>query len=57
MEKEYNEFKQSIGVRWVKGDSGNTYLCPSALLEKVDPSDEKQLKNICLDESENPQND
>ena len=57
MDNEYKEFKKNIGVRWVKGESGNTYLCPSALIDKVDSEDESQLKTICLDESENPQND
>ena len=55
MTNETKEFKSSIGVRWVKSESGNTYLCPSS--SKVDSSDESSLRSHCLDESENPQND
>ncbi|MFO7675379.1 MAG: hypothetical protein R6X12_03575 [bacterium] len=51
------EFKQSLGVKWVKGASGNTYLCPVDSLNRLDNPTEAQLKMICVDESENPQND
>ena len=51
------EFKQSLGVKWVKGASGNTYLCPVDALKRLDNPTEEQLKIICVDESENPQND
>jgi hypothetical protein len=51
------EFKQSLGVKWVKGASGNTYLCPVDALKRLDNPTEEQLKMICVDESENPQND
>ena len=51
------EFKQSLGVKWVKGASGNTYLCPVDALRRLDNPTEEQLKMICVDESENPQND
>ena len=52
-----NEFKKELGVKWIKGDSGNTYLCPVASLARFDSPSEEQLKMICVDESENPQND
>ena len=51
------EFKQSLGVKWVKGAWGNTYLCPVDALKRLDNPTEEQLKIICVDESENPQND
>ncbi len=50
------EFKHTLGVKWVKGASGNTYLCPVDALKRLDNPTEDQLKMICVDESENPQN-
>jgi len=55
--EEKNQFSKEIGVKWIKADSGNTYLCPVASLEKLPQPTEDQLKMICVDESENPQND
>lgn len=49
--------KQEIAVKWIKGQSGNTYLCPVAALNRLDNPSEDQLKMICVDESVNPQND
>jgi len=57
MSEELNEFKKEIGVKWVKGDSGTTYLCPLAALKRLDDPTEEDLKKICVDESDNPQND
>jgi hypothetical protein len=51
------EFKQSLGVKWVKGASGTTYLCPVDALKRLSKPTEEQLKMICVDESKNPQND
>jgi hypothetical protein len=51
------EFKRTLGVKWVKGPSGHTYLCPVDALNRLDNPTEEQLKLICVDESENPQND
>jgi hypothetical protein len=51
------EFKQSLGVKWVKGASGNTYLCPVDALKRLNKPTEEQLKMICVNESNNPQND
>jgi hypothetical protein len=50
------EFKQTLGVKWVRGASGRTYLCPVDALKRLDNPTEDQLKMICVDESENPQN-
>lgn len=52
-----DEFKKQLGVRWVKAASGNTYLCPVDALNRFDKPTEDQLKMICVDESQNPQND
>ena len=57
MAQELNEFKRELGVRWIKSDSGNTYLCPVEALRRLDDPTEDQLKMICVDESMNPQND
>ncbi len=51
------EFIKEIGVKWVKGASGTTYLCPVAALDRLDSPSEDDLKKICVDESDNPQND
>jgi hypothetical protein len=51
------EFKRTLGVKWVKGASGRTYLCPVDAYNRLDDPSEDQLKLICVDESENPQND
>jgi len=52
-----NEFTKELGVKWVKAESGTTYLCPVDSLKKLDNPDEDQLSMICVDESLNPQND
>jgi hypothetical protein len=57
MSEELNEFKKELGVRWVKAESGHTYLCPVAALTRLSSPTEDQLKMICVDESTNPQND
>ena len=57
MADELNEFKRELGVKWIKSDSGNTYLCPLDSLKRLENPTEEQLKMICVDESENPQND
>ena len=51
------EFKKEIGVKWIKAKSGNTYLCPIAAYERLNNPEEADLKKICVDESENPQNE
>lgn len=51
------EFKMSIGVKWIKADSGNTYLCPVDALSRIESPSEDQLKMLCVDESDNPQNE
>lgn len=55
--EEVKAIKQEIALKWIKADSGNTYLCPVAALNKLQSPTEEDLKKICIDESLNPQND
>lgn len=50
-------YKQELSVQWIKAKSGTTYLCPVTALKRLENPTEEQLKMICVDESENPQND
>ena len=50
-------FRPQIGVKWIKSDSGTTYLCPATALDRYPNYTEQDLRSLCLDESENPQND
>ena len=51
------EFKRELSVKWIKAKSGNTYLCPVDALKRIKNPSEKDLKTICVDESQNPQTD
>ena len=51
------EFQRTLGVKWIKAKSGNTYLCPVNALDRLKAPTEEQLKLICVDESLNPQNE
>lgn len=54
----YNKnFRRDLSVKWVKGSSGTTYLCPVDLLKNRGKLTEEELKQLCLDESANPHND
>jgi hypothetical protein len=57
MEEQTRVHKQEVAVKWIKSDSGNTYLCPVAALDRLENPTDDQLKMICVDESTNPQND
>lgn len=59
MTDELKEFKKEIGVKWIKAESGTSYLCPMTAFNRLETTNpnEEDLKRICLDESENPQND
>ena len=57
MSDNLQEFKREIGVKWVKGDSGTSYLCPTDAFTRLSNPTEAELKKICVDESQNPQND
>lgn len=54
---ESKEIKKELSVKWIKADSGHTYLCPVAALSRIDNPTEEDLKKICVDESDNPHND
>ena len=51
-----NEFKKELGVKWIKAESGHTYLCPVDSLKRLENPTEDDLKKICVDESEDPHN-
>ena len=51
------EFKKTIGVKWIKAKSGATYLCPVDALSRVENPTEEQLKLMCVNESDNPHNE
>lgn len=55
--EENKEFKKELSVKWIKAESGNTYLCPVNALDRIKDPKEADLKLICVDESDNPQND
>ena len=56
MDEDKKIFKQELSVQWIKGESGNTYLCPVNALKRISNPTEDQLKTICVDESANPEN-
>ena len=51
-----NTYKRDLGFRWIKAESGNTYLCPARSLDEGHSLSEEQLQSLCLDESMDPQN-
>ncbi len=51
------EHKKTLGVKWIKAGSGSTYLCPVDAVDRIENPTEEQLKLICVDESDNPQNE
>ena len=55
MENEKNIYKRELGVKWIKAESGTTYLCPVKALDRLEKPTEEQLKMICVDESQDPQ--
>jgi hypothetical protein len=57
MADEMNVFKKQLSVKWIKGSSGSTYLCPVDALSKIKTPSEEDLRKICVEESSNPQND
>ena len=51
-----NTNKKDLGVRWIKAESGTTYLCPTDVLDRIDAKSEYDLRMVCVEESSNPQN-
>ncbi len=55
--RESQERKANVGVKWVKADdSETTYLCKNSDLDNLREMSDAELRKICLDESQNPQN-
>jgi len=57
MDDQDKTYKRELSVKWIKAESGTTYLCPVEALKRLDNPSEEQLKMICVDESQNPQNE
>jgi len=58
MDKETMEKKARLGFEWIKSQqSGVSYLCPLGSIRDKKNVTEEQLKQVCVDESKNPQND
>ena len=43
--------------KWIKSDSGSTYLCEVAAIRGLDNPTEEQLSSLCVNESQNPHNE
>ncbi|MGD8394343.1 MAG: hypothetical protein PVF43_02580 [Candidatus Eiseniibacteriota bacterium] len=49
--------KTSIALKWIRAESGTSYLCHAAALDGIEHPTEEDLRRHCVNESENPQND
>ena len=49
--------RERISLKWVRGESGTSYLCPVKSFDRLKDKGEENLKMICVDESDNPHND
>ena len=49
--------KQSFAMHWIKAESGNTYICSVDALNGINNPTEDDLRRLCVEESNNPQND
>jgi hypothetical protein len=49
--------KANLGFRWIRSASGSTYLCPASQYSDLRHASDEVLKETCIDESLNPQND
>ena len=56
MNNEMNSFKKALGVNWIKSELGMTYLCP-ATIGNLESRSDSELRELCVEESLNPQND
>ena len=52
----YQQIKQRIGFNWIRGRSGNTYLCPLGTFAPGETPSEEDLKRLCVNESFDPNN-
>ena len=49
--------KTRIALEWIKAESGNTYICSVDALKGINSPTEDDLRRLCVEESNNPQND
>ena len=49
--------KSGLGYRWIRSQSGTTYLCPASRYSELRNASDEELQATCIDESMNPQND
>ena len=57
MDEKAEVIEKRISLKWIRGESGTTYLCPVKSFNRLDNPSEKELQMICVDESDNPHND
>jgi hypothetical protein len=52
------EEQSKKGFEWIKSDkTGISYLCPVGSIKDKSKATDEDLKKVCIDESQNPQND
>ncbi len=54
---EHMERKRNVGMKWIRGESGASYLCSLEAIQHLKNPSEADLQRYCVDESHNPQND
>ena len=58
MTDEVHESKSKSGFEWIKSKkTGTSYLCPLGSIKDKENATDEDLKKVCVDESNNPQND
>ena len=58
MNEEIRATKSNLGYSWVQSaSSGATYLCPAGSAGSLRSASDEELRRVCVDESNNPQND
>ena len=58
MYEETRHRKANLGYSWVKSaGTGATFLCPTRDIANLRTASESELRSVCVDESNNPQND
>ena len=57
MELQPRIHKHEVAVKWIKSETGNTYLCPINVLNGIENPTDEQLRMFCVEESSNPHND
>ena len=57
MNKKSDLIEKRVNFKWIKAESGSTYLCPVNILNRLGTLTDEQLRTLCVDESANPHND